>query len=564
MAGTLFVDAGASSGAADGSSWGNAFQGSDGLRAALAVALPGDQVWVAGGTYLPTQTGSRTDAFRMANGVEVYGGFVGTESSLSERVLGVSLSILSGDLAGDDNSGGSPAENSYHVIRGAAADATAIFDGFTVSGGNANTGGGNKDRGGGIIFGNGSAGIIRHCRLTGNRCNFGGGAVYINNSAPTFTDTVFEGNTGGSFGGAIDIATSGAVLFDRCQFFGNSASRAGALEIFATSGVVASNCLFSGNTATGGGGGGAIWMGSGGNTQLRNCTVVGNNSQNQASAGLRVQGGAPSVANCIFWNNTGPGGAQNSVNQISGTTNVTYSLVQGGFAGQGNLGADPQFSNAAAGDYSLGAGSPAIDAGDNTQVPAGVVLDLAREARFVDDPSVADTGVGPGPQTDIGALEVQAGFPVTAFCFGDGSGTPCPCANNGAAGRGCGNGAFQGGSQLASSGIGSLSADSLTLIATDSSPHRPGIFFQGALRQNGGAGSVLGDGLRCAGGAIVHLQVIFADSTGTAVSTLAIASAGGVTAGDTRRYQWWYRDGAWGSCGGGFNLSNGIEFTWLP
>ena len=56
-------------------------------------------------------------------------------------------------------------------------------------------------------------------------------------------------------------------------------------------------------------------------------------------------------------------------------------------------------------DLHLSAGSPCIDAGDNTAVPTGIVTDLDGNARFRDDPSVPDTGVGPAPVVDMGAYE---------------------------------------------------------------------------------------------------------------------------------------------------------------
>lgn len=148
-AGTLYVDAALASGANDGSSWANAYQGAGGLQLALAAAGAGDQVWVADGTYRPTATATRTISFVLESGVEIYGGFAGGEASLSQRDPALNVAILSGDLAGDDG-GGMLAENSYHVVRGGGANATAILDGFTVTGGNANgAGASDDDRGGG-------------------------------------------------------------------------------------------------------------------------------------------------------------------------------------------------------------------------------------------------------------------------------------------------------------------------------------------------------------------------------------------------------------------------------
>jgi parallel beta-helix repeat protein len=560
LAGVIHVDAGLASGANDGSSWASAFQGQDGLQAALAVAQPGDRIFVAQGLYRPSATGLRTDSFRMASGVEIYGGFTGGETDPAQRPpLGTAPSVLTGDLAGNDGTG-VVTDNAYHVVRGAGADASAVLDGFTITSGNAN-GASNNDRGGGLITGGGAAVTIRSCLFVSNRCNFGGGAVYITNSAPSFTDCSFISNQGGSFGGAFDIAQAGAVRFDRCRFTGNQANRAGALEIFATSGVVVSNCLFEGNTATGSGGGGAIWMGSGGNTVLANCTVVGNSATVQAQGGLRVQGGSPTVVNSIFWGNTGPGGAAGATNQIAGTTGVTYSIVQGGLAGAGNLAVDPQLDA----DLAPVAGSPAIDAGNNAGVPAGVVLDLDGGPRLVDDPATADTGSGAAPVVDLGAFEFGGGATTgTAYCSGDGSGTACPCSNTGAAGHGCANGSFAAGAQLEATGVASVGADSVVLEVTGSTPSSPGLFFQGDSLVNGGAGNVLGDGLLCAGPPIRRTPPRFASASGTVSSNLPLAATLGVQAGQTKRYQWWYRDAAGTPCGNGFNLSNGLEIVWVP
>jgi hypothetical protein len=199
-------------------------------------------------------------------------------------------------------------------------------------------------------------------------------------------------------------------------------------------------------------------------------------------------------------------------------------------------------------------------------VPAGILLALGGGDRFVDDPTEADTGAGGAPLTDMGAYEVQVGgFPVTSYCFGDGSGlVACPCSNAGAAGAGCANSGFGTGATLSVLGTGSIGNDSIVLRATESAPNRPGVFFQGDNQANSGAGIVLGDGLRCAGGPIVRLEIVFSNASGVAQSTIAVGSTGSAQVGNTKRYQWWYRDSAWASCSGGSNLSNGVEFTWIP
>jgi hypothetical protein len=407
-AGTLFVDAALASGANDGSSWANAFQGADGLQSALALAVAGDQLFVADGSYRASGTGSRTASFALKNGVELYGGFLGGESIPAQRpAFWTAPSVLDGDLAGDDGLG-QLGDNSFHLVNAAGTNDTAVLDGFVIRAGNANAAGGNNDRGGGILCLGAVSPTVRHCRFVANRSFFGGAAGYVNNGgAPSFTDCSFEDGVGGSFGGAFDIAAGGAVRFERCLFKGNTAARAGAVEIFSTTGAVVSDCIFLGNTATASGGGGGLWLGSGGNPVVRGCTIAGNISTTNAVAGLRVQNAAnATVANCILWDNVGPAGAQDSGNQVNANADVNWSIVEGGFVGgTGNLGSDPLLANLAGGDVSLGAGSPAIDAGSNSAVPAGITLDFAQHPRFVDVAAVADTGEGAAPIVDIGALE---------------------------------------------------------------------------------------------------------------------------------------------------------------
>ncbi|MHC4770157.1 MAG: choice-of-anchor Q domain-containing protein, partial [Planctomycetota bacterium] len=85
-------------------------------------------------------------------------------------------------------------------------------------------------------------------------------------------------------------------------------------------------------------------------------------------------------------------------------TTVEYSDVQGGYAGPGNIDADPLFADA---DGRLGPGSPCIDAASNPAVPVGIEVDLDGNPRFVDDPCREDTGLGDLPIVDMGAYEFQ-------------------------------------------------------------------------------------------------------------------------------------------------------------
>jgi len=425
---TIHVDAGLTTGLDDGSSWADAFQGSGGLQAALAVALSGDEIFVADGTYLASSTLDRADSFAMKNGVTIYGSFAGGEAGPDDRPpFGTADSVLSGDLAGDDGSS-LFGDNSYHILTTAGTDLTAVIDGFVVRSGAATTGGGNRDRGAGILCIGGVTPTVNNCRFIANRCTFGGAAGYISTgSAPRFTDCTFEDGIGGSFGGAFDIAGGGLVRFDRCLFRNNTAARAGALEVFATSGVWVINSIFRDNVSTGSGGGGAIWLGSGGNTKIRNCTIVSNTSLVAAQGGLLNSGsGNSTITNTIFWDNEGPGGAQTSANQVTASAKVNHCIVEGGFAGGvGNLGTDPALTDIAGGDFTLTASSPAIDAGDNSAILGTTgVLDYASLPRTTDVLEVADTGVGPAPVIDIGAHEFPSVWLDLGESLAGGGGAP--------------------------------------------------------------------------------------------------------------------------------------------
>lgn len=432
-AGTLYVNANLATGANDGSSWANAYQGSAGLQTALAAAIAGDEIFAAQGRYVPTQTTTRTISFALKNGVAIYGSFLGTESSPAERPpFGTAWSILDGDLLGDDATVG-VADNSFHLVTTTGTNNTAVLDGFQVRGGNANGAGGNNDRGGGILVVSAVSPVIRNCLFDDNRCTFGGAAGYINNGgAPTFTSCTFQDGNGGSFGGAFDVAGGGALRFDRCLFQNNTAARAGALEIFSSTGPIVANCIFRANVATGTGGGGGVWLGSGGNPQIRNCTIVGNSATNASGivGGLRNQGSTnATIANCILYDNEGPGGVQASGNQTNAGNNVTYSIVEGGYTGTGNSGADPQFANAGANDYRLLASSPGVDAGNSAAVPAFATLDYAGAARFQDVPAKIDKGAGTTPRVDVGAFETApTAFSAIAGCFANAAELASPSA----------------------------------------------------------------------------------------------------------------------------------------
>lgn len=175
---------------------------------------------------------------------------------------------------------------------------------------------------------------------------------------------------------------------------------------------------------------------------------------------------------------------------------------------------------------------------------------------FIDHPEWVDC-IFNGSCTPVDPLPM-------AFCFGDGSGSACPCGNTGVSGRGCANSNGSTGCLLTFSGSTSLASDDFGLTANESIGSAPGLFFEGTTQVSGGNGVTFGDGLRCAGGSVTRLEVVIAGFLGDANTAQSVTAGRGINPGETRYYQWWYRDSAPLPCGAPFNLSNALEVTWTP
>ncbi|MBL8861068.1 MAG: hypothetical protein JNK02_03570 [Planctomycetes bacterium] len=176
-----------------------------------------------------------------------------------------------------------------------------------------------------------------------------------------------------------------------------------------------------------------------------------------------------------------------------------------------------------------------------------------------------------GSQRDIHAATyaLPVGGPVVPFCFGDGTGTACPCGNAGAPGRGCGNSVNAAGAELTWSGVASIhEGPPLVLHASGMPPTAPCLFFQGTLPTNGGNGVVFGDGLRCVASGILRLGTqpsVAGSASFPGPGDLSILNAGAIPfAGATRYYQAHYRNTADFCTPSGFNLTNALRVTWVP
>jgi arylsulfatase A-like enzyme len=158
--------------------------------------------------------------------------------------------------------------------------------------------------------------------------------------------------------------------------------------------------------------------------------------------------------------------------------------------------------------------------------------------------------------------------PSTSFCYGDGNGASCPCNNNndGSAfcGKaGCANSHSSAGTALTALGVADVTDDSLNLKAYGVPPESLGIFLQYDTLSSL-TGAPMMDGLSCAGGSALEVETVLADIQGNATSYGVLSVLGFVAAGDSKSYQFWYRDNPHGQCTSLLNWSNGVTVQWNP
>lgn len=301
----------------------------------------------------------------------------------------------------------------------------------------------------GAIFNDVSDAVMNNCKFLSNDATSNvGGAIYTFGSSPQMSHCLFHDNYSASQGGAIYNSAGHPKLFS-CSFIGNSSSSHGGAISNQPLGdgtqhayLTGWNCLFSGNYVTGSGAcGGAIanfyinlgWSGHRYTyVTFINSTFYSNMSVSAGGALYTNSGDSTNtLLNCILYGNADTGGGNYSETaQIYGGTNtIQYSCIQGltSYAGNGNIDSDPLFANPLGDDWIPGTpddnlrltkGSPCVDAGNNTLVPAELTTDLDGMPRFWDDPDTPDTGVGVDPNdpiVDMGAYELNLQGPV-AFC----------------------------------------------------------------------------------------------------------------------------------------------------
>jgi hypothetical protein len=328
--------------------------------------------------------------------------FSGNESGGGGKA-GFAGTPYSGRTGGDGGGGGAV----YCESGGAdfaGCEFSANHTGAGGAGGMASQGtGGTGGRGGdgAAVRLNAAAVALRNCRVTAN----------------------VTGN-GGNGGGSQDF----------CGYGGHAGDGAGLVATGFQSTLALTNSLIAGNhtgnggnspnpyPSAGGGAGCSAGVRSEAQLTLRNCTVAGNavgnpgtpNGATAATGGLELlAGGTADLCNLILWDNTGAAATVEG-RQVGGTpTTIDHCCVQGwtgDLGGVGNIGGDPLFVDPVNGNYHLGAGSAAVDAGNNACVEPED-LDLDSNQRRADDPTTPDCpqgGCGDPPIVDMGCYEFGA------------------------------------------------------------------------------------------------------------------------------------------------------------
>lgn len=343
-----YVDA-AATGAADGTSWVDAFVY---LQDALTQAVAGDSILVAEGLYRPDlgdgiPKGNRTASFQLKDGVAIYGGYPPEGGDRSRRNPAVYRSILSGEIGAP----GEATDNSYHVVTASGTGKTSVLDGCTISDGCAN-GADPCDRGAGLYNSWGGS-QIRNCTFLRNTAVGDGGAIYNGGCDVTLVNCIFTANTAGDCGGGLYNEGTGVTLI--------------------------------------------------------NCTLVANEGLWRGGAVFNSLGTTTAV-NSILWGNSRQYGYEHDQwAQADGdpVPALDYCCVQGSTslsAGEGIFGLDPLFANIAGSDTVVGTldddlrllpDSPCIDAANDAALRLGTTTDAQGKPRVS------------GVSADLGAYELD-------------------------------------------------------------------------------------------------------------------------------------------------------------
>jgi predicted outer membrane repeat protein len=323
LAATYYVD-GDVANSGNGTSWAKAFKT---IQEAVDASARYDVIWVKMGTY------TLSAEITVDKGVYIYGGFDGSETRLEQRDWKTNVTTVDGN----------------DTVRGFYIQENVGIDGFTITNGKA-------DQGGGIYVNNVFTVSIANCVFDSNSVTDDGGGIYNYNAYMTIENSSFFDNTAAGNGGGISSGDAHLTI-ENSSFFNNIATENGGGIYNSSTSPSITNSLFYDNSASSGGG---IYNDIS-NPTIMNCTFARN------GGGIYNGWSSPIITNSIVWGN--------SNHQIGNTwsyPSVTYSDIEGGYEGEGNIDADPLFENAqppGKPDFHLKAGSPAIDAGTADGAP---------------------------------------------------------------------------------------------------------------------------------------------------------------------------------------------------
>jgi hypothetical protein len=265
------------------------------IQDGICSALAGDEVIVADGTY--TGDGNRDIDF-----------------------LGKAITVCSqnGPETCIIDCQGSEAEPHRGFYFHEREDESSILEGITITRGMVFGIGWIEETSGGGILCEDSGPKIVNCILLQNMADDGGGIYNYGGANPIIHNCLFSSNLSISYGGGMYNNNFSNPTLSACRFAQNSANLSGGAMYNYQSNPTLTNCTFNGNRA-------------------------------EAGAGLYLRRNSnPIATNCILWGNT-PGEISNS----DSSPIVTYSNVEGGYEGIGNIDADPCFVDPASGDYHL-------------------------------------------------------------------------------------------------------------------------------------------------------------------------------------------------------------------
>lgn len=417
-----YVDIDNSSGVENGLAWATAFTVP---QDAVDAAAPGDQVWIAEGTYRPA--GSTASVIIFSQDIGIFGGFDGTEACLADRNEPFGLTILDGDRTGN----GRTDDDSYHVVRTYSGGRIANL---TIRGGNARTS--SDVSGGGLITGASDLEIV-DVLFTKNRSLWHGAGLYVTNSG-TGTVTVsgcrFIANDAGSVGGGIAVYGYATVEVSGCLFADNtSVNGGGGLAVSDDGNATITGSTFSGNTSTtiGGAirttgravtlsnssvyantataGGGAIWIGCSTDVRVFNVGFLANAAVTDCGGAIDAWCGRLDVASSVFWGNTAPC-YPHIYDDMNSPLNVDHTALPGSWFGPGNVDLDGSttalgdpFHPAASGHLLLDPASACVDMGDDGMADITVPDWRNRTTRddLVSDATPVDGGYHLGPDDAV-------------------------------------------------------------------------------------------------------------------------------------------------------------------